>query len=696
MRDMVTPMGSPGPGKGNRRLIDRERVEAARRAVAAAPEDEAALTALFVALDAIGEVGAPPEAVARVNMGDRLRRAGRAAEAESHLRAAIAWLPGFGGGHFNLGVLHQAAGRFEEAFDAYGAAAALMPEFPGAVINQAAMARELGRAGETIAVVGTALGRGHGNQPALWANLGAAALDLGDAEKAAGAFRRLLALAPAMGEGWSNLATALRDLGDEAGSLTCMDRALGVGVADAGGVLAQRVQRRRRLCLWDGLAADSARLRDIVAAGASSRIHPWIFLGEGAGRAMERRCAARYGAWRTVSVKERRVEPLPATMSHRSPDGPLRIGYLSSDFQEHATAVLMAELLERHDRSRVAINAYSHGRDDGGPMRRRLRAACDVFRDVTAMSSEEAATLIRDDGVHILVDLKGHTQGARPAIPALRPAPIVVQWLGYPGTMGVDFVDYILADPVVAPFEHAADYDERIVHLPDCYQPNDRLRAADPTPRTRADHGLPATGFVFCCFNSSYKINPEVYGIWMDILKSVPESVLWLMADASEIAVNLRREAAARGVDGGRLILAPKSPAPEYLARYRHADLFLDTWPVGAHTTASDALWMGTPVLTRLGDAFAGRVGASLLDAVGLPETITRSVDDYRDAAVALATTRRHELAGFGRRLAAGRAAARLFDTDRFAGHLEDAYAAMWGRFACGLPAESFAVPARA
>lgn len=659
------------------------------------PEDEAALTALFAALEEIGEAGAPHEAVARVNLGDRLRRAGRVAEAESHLRAAIRWLPDFGGGHFNLGVLCQAAGRLAEAFDAYGDAAARMPEFPGAAINRAAMARELGRAGETVAAVRSALGHGHGNQPALWANLGAAALDLGEAETAARAFRRLLALAPAMGEGWSNLATALRDRGDEVGALAALDRALRAGVADAGGVLAQGIQRLRRLCRWDGLAADSARLREIVAAGTSSRIHPWIFLGEGAGRAMERLCAARYGAWRTATMKGRRVEPLPATIAHRTDDGPLRIGYLSSDFQEHATAVLMAELLERHDRSRVAVHAYSHGRDDGGPMRRRLMAACDVFRDVTEASPEEAARLIRDDGVHVLVDLKGHTQGARPSIPALRPAPIIVQWLGYPGTMGVDFVDYLLADRVVAPFEHAADYAERIVHLPECYQPNDRLRAVDPTPSSRADHGLPGEGFVFCCFNSSYKINPQVFETWMDILKSTEGSVLWLMADVPEIADNLRREAMARGVDGARLIFAPKSPAPEYLARYRHADLFLDTWPVGAHTTASDALWVGTPVLTRLGETFAGRVGASLLNAVGMPELITRSVAEYRDAAIALATTRRPDLDAFKGRLEASRATAPLFDTDRFARHLEDAYTIMWARFARGRAPDSFAVPAR-
>ncbi|HEY0833504.1 MAG TPA: glycosyltransferase, partial [Azospirillum sp.] len=444
--------------------------------------------------------------------------------------------------------------------------------------------------------------------------------------------------------------------------------------------------QRRHLCRWDGLDALSARLARAVDEGATRQAHPWIFLGEGAGPAAELACARRYTAWRT-----RGVVPLPPVPVGGARER-LRIGYLSADFHEHATAALIAELIERHDRARVEVVGYSYGPDDGGALRARLARGFDRFVDLGAEPHEAAARRIRADGVDILVDLKGHTQNARPEIAAFRPAPVQAHWLGYPGSMGADFIDYVIADAVTAPDALQPHFAERIVRLPGCYQPNDRTRAVAETP-SRAACGLPESGFVFCCFNSPYKIGPAVFAVWMRLLATVPGGVLWLLESHPEAAGNLRREAVRHGVDPARLVFAPRLPPAHYLARCRLADLFLDTLPVGAHTTASDALWAGLPVLTVLGDAFAGRVGASLLHAVGLPELAVESLAAYEAAALRLARDPA-ALAALRERLAAGRDSAPLWDTDRLARALERAYAAMWAIHAAGEPPRAIDVPA--
>jgi predicted O-linked N-acetylglucosamine transferase (SPINDLY family) len=376
------------------------------------------------------------------------------------------------------------------------------------------------------------------------------------------------------------------------------------------------------------------------------------------------------------------VERLPRrrTLSARR----LRIGYLSADFHQHATAYLAAGLFEQHDRSRFQIFAYSTGRGDNSPMRARLERAFDRFVDVHHQDPLAIADTIRRDAIDILVDLKGHTEGATPVVLARHPAPIQVHYLGYPGTLGGGLVDYLIADPVVAPAEHASDYAEALAVLPDAYQINDRDRPIAPTP-SRRSVGLPETGFVFCSFNQTYKLNPAVFDAWIGILKAVPDSVLWLLSRAADdpAIANLQREAQARGVAPARLVFAPRCPNPEHLARYRHADLFLDTWPYNAHTTASDALWAGCPVLTLEGSTFAGRVAASLVAAAGLPELVAPSVDAYVTQAIALAgdgdarSRLRAHLAGPGR-------ASPLFDTRSTTRALEAAYETMAGQFRTG------------
>ncbi|MGQ9366074.1 O-linked N-acetylglucosamine transferase, SPINDLY family protein [Azospirillum sp. A39] len=655
-----------------------------RRALSLAPGDAAALDGLFAILDALGRAGTPEEAVARSNLGETLRRRGRLAEAEAAHRAALAWLPGFGGVQFNWGVFLQAAGRTEDAAAAYAEAARLMPAYAPAHSNLGALLRALGRLDEAAGALRAAV-RLAPDLAAAHLNLGGVLKLRGQDTQAVRCFRVACALDPGRAEAHANLALALKEA-DAAAAVPALERALSVGLPDPGGVLAQLVQQRRHLCRWDGLAALSARFVALVRDGATRQANPWIFLGEDAGPALERRCAERYAAWRTQGVA-----PLPPAAVAST--ARLRVGYLSADFHEHATAVLLAELIERHDRAAVEAVGYSYGPDDGGPLRRRLQRGFDRFVDLAAASHDEAARRIRADGIQLLVDLKGHTQGARPEIAARRPAAVQAQWLGYPGTMGAGFIDYVVADRTVAPAEHQPWYSERLVHLPVCYQPNDRSRPVSAATPGRAACGLPEAGTVFCCFNSAYKIAPPVFAVWMRLLRARPGSVLWLLEGHPEAAVNLRRAAAGQGVDPARLVFAPRAPLPDHLARHRLADLFLDTVPVGAHTTASDALWAGLPVLTVCGRSFAGRVAASLLRAAGLDELVAPSLQAYEAAALRL-TAEPAALATVRARLQAGRAAAPLFDTDRFARALERAYATMWAIHAAGEAPRGFAVPA--
>lgn len=432
--------------------------------------------------------------------------------------------------------------------------------------------------------------------------------------------------------------------------------------------LSQLTFLRGRLADWRDRDRLVASYRSAIAAG-TPELSPFAFLSLPGTRMEQRRCAQAWAAPNSAAkVRSRRRVLSPSR---------LRIGYLSADFHSHATAFLAAGLFERHDRNRFEIVAYSTGPDDCSPMRERLMRAFDRFVDVRDRNPGAIAEIIRRDTIDILVDLKGHTLHASPIVLAQKPAPIQVHYLGYPGTIEGGLVDYLIGDSIVTPPEHFGDYAESIAILPDSYQINDCERPIAETP-PRASVGLADGAFVFVSFNQTYKINPEVFEAWMAILAAVPNSVLWLLArtDDDPAIANLRREARERGIDETRLVFARHRSNAEYLALYRHADLFLDTWPYNAHTTASDALWAGCPVLTILGTTFAGRVAASLLHAVGLPELVMASTQDYIGRAIALATNGA-DLGRFKAHLAGPGRASALFDTTRTTRALEAAYAAM-------------------
>jgi predicted O-linked N-acetylglucosamine transferase (SPINDLY family) len=384
------------------------------------------------------------------------------------------------------------------------------------------------------------------------------------------------------------------------------------------------------------------------------------------------------------------VAPFPPRPAVR-PDR-IRLAYVSGDYRRHPVAYLIAELFERHDRTRFEVVGLSYGLDDGSQERARLVAACDQFHDVQGRDDGEAAALIHDLRIDIAVDLGGHTEGSRPGILQRRPAPVQVSYLGYTGTMGVPFIDYIIADEVALPPDQSPFFTENIVHLPDCFLVNDTKKAIAPNAPTRADAGLPGHGIVFCSFNNSFKISSAVFSIWMRLLAAVEGSVLWLSTMNDGARGHLRGAAGAAGIDPARIVFAPRVPdMADHLARQRLADIFLDTVDYNAHTTASDALWAGLPVVTCAGTTFPGRVAASLLHAVGLPELVTTSLSDYEALALRLARDPA-ALRAIRRRLSDNRDTHALFDNDRFRRHLEAAYAIMVDRWVLGETPRSFRV----
>jgi predicted O-linked N-acetylglucosamine transferase (SPINDLY family) len=460
---------------------------------------------------------------------------------------------------------------------------------------------------------------------------------------------------------------------------------------DDGGIramaLALLVHESRQACRWEHLDADTQALRDAIATGREADgqlLWPFALLAIDCTPAEQRRI----GELRSRALAHG-VRPLPARALAREAGRPLRVGYLTSDIFQHATAVLMAELLERRDPARTEVFMYSHSRDDGSMLRARVIAACDHFVEVSHLTQRAIAERIRADGVDVLIDLKGHTRDSRYEVLAFRPAPVQATWLGYPATTGADFIDYVIGDPVVTPLAHAGDFSERIAQLPWSYQPNDRHRVLPPRP-ARASVGLRDDAIVWCCFNQAYKISPAMLDLWARALRRVPNAVLWMLAWNPQAERNLLAELAKRGVGSGRVVFGEKRTLEGHLARLRCADLFLDTWPCNAHTTASEALWAGVPVVTVPGPTFASRVAASLLRACRLDELVCASPDGYVDTVVALSQDL-PRLRAMQQRLDEERMNLPLFDSDRYARDFDDLLERMAARAARGLPPEHLA-----
>jgi predicted O-linked N-acetylglucosamine transferase (SPINDLY family) len=521
-------------------------------------------------------------------------------------------------------------------------------------------------------------------------NLGMVLFDQGRFDEGLGWLRKAVAVNPHHAGAQNNLG-----IGFARGNLPAdAARHFRAAVAADPGLVEARVNLWKPLldvCDWATLESElsdfGARARVAPEGDWVTHMSPFVSLLLPIPRDMQRRIALAYSA----GLERAAAALSPASPAVERAPRRLRVGYVSSDFYNHATAHLAAGLFARHDRRRFEIYAYSIGPGDTSEYRRRIVEGCDRFVEVGSEPFEATARRIAADGVHIAVDMKGYCGGGRPEVFALRPAPIQVSFLGYPGSTGATFIDYLIADRVVAPESDAEWFSERLVWMPASYQVNDSEQPiADRVP-ARTEVGLPERGFVFCCFNQNYKIDAQIFALWMRILAAVPDSVLWLFRSNLQAKSALCEAALRHGVAQERLVFATKLPKAEHLARHKLADLFLDTHFVNAHTTASDALWAGVPLLTWPGETFASRVAASLLHAIGLPELVAPGAEEYEAMAIALARDPQR-LQALRERLAQNRLAASLFDTGRYVRDLERAYGRMWSIHASGARPSSFSV----
>jgi protein O-GlcNAc transferase len=567
--------------------------------------------------------------------------------AEQLLRREIAAHPDLVDAHNALGVALINQGRPHDALAVFLEAARLDPRSAPANNNVANVLGQLGRNEEALPYLQSVIEANPGLADARH-NLGMLLQKLKRHEEASASLEAALRLAPR-----------------------------------AAYTLSSLVRNELAICKWEGLTAHVDALRTQVRV-REIPADPFVLVAVSPSPEEQRLCAERH-------VREKLPQRLALWHASRYRHDRVRLAYLSADYCEHATAYLAAGLFERHDRARFEVIGVSYGPDDRSPMRQRVMRGFDRFVDVQSRGDEEIARLLREMEVDVAIDLKGYTTDARPDILSYRPAPVQVSYLGFPGTMAAPFIDYIVADRWVLPEQDQPYYTEQVVYLPDSYQVNDAARAIAASIPTRAEAGLPQDAFVFCCFNNSYKILPPLFEVWMNLLRAIPESALWLLEDSRDAKRRLQHAAQAAGVDPARLIFAARVAPAEHLARHRLADLFLDTLPYNAHTTASDALWAGLPVLTCTGHTFAGRVAGCLLRAVGLAELVTHSLLDYETLALKLARAPAL-LAEVRGRLERTRSKAPLFDLERFRRHLEAAYLTMWETAQRGEPPRGFAV----
>jgi protein O-GlcNAc transferase len=685
-------------------------------------------------------------------LGILLYQGGKLEDAERLIGQAVALRPQAPDAVYNRACLQQKLNRLDDALRSFDAAIALKSDYIEALVNRGSLLARLGRLNDALANfdrvlelrpeiaeawcsrAGTLLAlnrydeaiasadRALGLRPVYadaWRTRGNALGGARRFEEALASFEKACTFAPNDAEAWHRRGVALQQLRRYAEAHAALDRALAISpgrvaaradranlfieterfedaAADYAKLLESDPNRpsyvrgylalsRLHICDWRGLA----EIRDAIAADVREGLFvldPLSHAAISSSTEDQQHCAV---TW--TREKFPPVGPTHWTGPVYAHDR-IRIAYLSADYRTHAVASLIAGVFEHHDKTRFETIGVSYGPDDGSAMRKRMETVFDRFIDIRSMDDADVAAMLRQLEADIAVDLTGYTGMSRTGVMARRPAPIQVNYLGFPSTMGADYIDYIIGDRVVIPPESWPHYNEKIVWLPDQYQANDTKRAAAERTPSRAVMGLPETGFVFCCFNNNHKIAPEMFDIWMRLLQRVEGSVLWLLQDNSAVARNLKREAQARGLSPDRLVFATRLEPPEHLARQRLADLFLDTLPYNAHTTASDALWIGLPILTTPGATFAGRVAASLIAAAGVPELIAPSLEAYEAQALTLAREP-EALAAIKAKLAANRESCALFDTARIARHLEAAFTRMHERWRAGEQPASFAVP---
>jgi predicted O-linked N-acetylglucosamine transferase (SPINDLY family) len=651
----------------------------------------------------------PRSAAAHNDHGHALYELKRYDDAIASFDQAIALNPGFAGFHYNRGMALYDLARYQAATASFDQAIARNPGHARAFNYRGNALYELRQTQAALASFAAAIAL-NADYADAYNNHGSALFELEQYADALVSFDRAILLQPHFADAHNNRGNALYELGKIEAALASYDAAIALqsdypgihfnrgqmldelrqhaaAVSSYAKVLAlktdfkfvfgHRLLARMQICDWHGIDAELAELAARIGRDEPAA-NPFCALALLGSAPLQKKAAQ---IW--VREKAPAQEVLPP-IAKRAAGGRIRLGYFSADYCNHPVAFLSAELFETHDRAQFEVTGFSLGPDTQDEMRKRLENAFDRFIDVHAMSAADIAALARDLKIDIAVDLTGFTKGSRPKIFALRAAPIQVSYLGFLGTMAAPYIDYLIADTAIVPPALRANYTEKIAYLPS-YQANDSRRAIADKSYVRHELGLPPDGFVFCCFNSNYKITPATFDGWMRILKRTPGAVLLLYAAGEAAAGNLSKEAQHRGVDAGRLVFGARMATPYYLARYRAADLFLDTLPYNAGTTASDALWAGLPVLTCVGETFAGRMASSLLQAIHLPELITSTPAQYEELAVALAADPRR-MAEIKHQLAANRFTTPLFNPRQHTRSLEAAYTEMQERYRADLP----------
>jgi predicted O-linked N-acetylglucosamine transferase (SPINDLY family) len=626
----------------------------------------------------------PSEPEALFHRGNREREAGQYESAVASYRQALLRAPGHAGVLNNLGLAYEAQGRTDQAEACYREVLAASPHHPDALANLANI--EFGR--ENFSAAAATYQRAFATRreapTSIWIKRGIAQARIHDNVGAEATFLEAARLAPDDLQVLCNLLTHQMGLAHYAEAEPTMLRALEL---DPGNpyALSMLTHARQQRCIWAGLDDLFGRVVAALAAPPHGdgryTINPFPLLAMPCDAEAQLRAGQRWAG--TLAPPA----PVPRPRLTLRPRERLRVGFLSADFREHPMAHLQVEHWERIDRTRIDTFGYGLRATDQSPLGQRITRAFEHFVDTSRESTDELLRRIRRDRIGILFDLNGYTAGGDSRLFGLRPAPVQINSIGFPGTLGAEWYDYILVDSFGAPAAMQPYYTERLWQMPHASYPSDTTRAPQGVPPSRAECGLPARGFVFCCFNKSFKILPVVFAVWMRLLHAVPASVLWLLAADAEVTTNLRSEAATAGVDPARLVFAPKEPQEQHLARHAAADLFLDTFPYGAHTATNDSLLAGLPVLTCAGQTLVTRLAGSQLQAIGLPELVTQSLAEYEALALHLARQPR-ELAGLRMRLAANRHTHPLFDMARYTRDFEDGLDAIWRDYAARMSSD--------
>ena len=687
--DVLNNMGNTQKDKGDLNAA----IDTFKQALKLKPDNAAVYSNLGVALQKKGDLEAaiysykqaiklePTYAAAYLNLGNAQYGQQKLNAAVDSYKQAINLEPTYAAAYLNLGNAQYGQQKLNAAVDSYKQAIKLEPAYAEAYNNLGNAQKDTGDLAAAINSCKQAI-EIKPDYAEAYSNLGNAQEGKGELDAAIYSYKQAIEIKPDYAEAYSNLGNAQVGKGDLNAAIYSYKQAIKISPSlEAAKV--QMLHQQSYICDWGAIEEDRGLIPFLGTL--TQYISPFAML------ALEDEPVNNLKRAKLYSKKNDRQKLPYKKLSLGQRKEKLKIAYCSGFFTQNPVSILIAKMMELHDRSHFEIFGFYYGKSPSDKYLKRIQAGVDTFVDVGQMTDRNIAKLIHNYEIDIAVDLHGYMEGGRSGILAFRPAPIQINYFGYPGTLGADFIHYIVGDEVVIPENQKINYSENIIYLPNCYMPQDNTRLISNKLSARSDYGLPASGFIFCCFNNSYKISPQEFDIWMRLLTKVKGSVLWLIKSNKWSEANLRREAIKRGVDPNRLVFAEKLPVDEHLGRLKLADLFLDTFNFNAHTSASDALWAGVPVVTKIGKGFAARVAGSLLTAVELPELITTSEEEYEALALSFATDP-DKLSRLKKKLAENRTSTPLFDTVSYIKNLEKAYMESYQRYADGLPPSEFKV----